>query len=578
MLCLQTNELHRLLVICDRCNKEYHPCCLPTELQLIPEGKWYCPECSAVCHVCCKSLRPSITSATKCICRTCHREYHEKCIEHSNYKCCNRPPSEEIPEITAEYEQHGRDGTTEEEGITSTLTQPSLLGLPDELLNMLRESKDSYSGVDKLDNAQKIRCNAYFFLEVAKTMTEYNGSKGPLLLLDALTFYSSRLANMFGFEPHEILVPNNGGDAQEMLQFNGLFCNTIKSSALEFLVREPTSRVPFLGVFLDYCGTVSLYKRDIEILFIKKMLMAKSVLAITFNVREKGGREVQTQTAHKAVREYSKKYGYTAKLIDSYTYGLMFFVCYRMESGGTGGEHAELQSLMQMDFIEKESESLAEKKREGDDMDNASTSVDQTTIPSCAAPSRVGESPEINRRHQPRSPASPSSNMGHNKEKSEFVGKKRKRHSASLSSHIGRNRQGQFTPFQIKHINTAIYTDITGNWEYIWKSIKERKIFTKREAKRNRQDVIRYWKKIIAEKKDMVKSLEKHFEQYKYVVADIIKAKGKVCNLENLKIYWQHSKLDEEFPSKLKKVMKLTNRSSVIYSDLIFVYVAHIIG
>lgn len=45
-MCWEDADVARIL-LCDRCDAEYHTYCLEPPLEEVPEGEWYCPRCSA---------------------------------------------------------------------------------------------------------------------------------------------------------------------------------------------------------------------------------------------------------------------------------------------------------------------------------------------------------------------------------------------------------------------------------------------------------------------------------------------------------------------------------------------------
>lgn len=154
--------------------------------------------------------------------------------------------------------------------------------------------------------------------------------RGKLLILDALSFYSSRMANMCGFPPEDIIVPNNGPDSRAMLEFDGKYCTVIQSSVREFIVRDKQD-LRFSGIFLDYCGTVDKNQLDTELLFIKGMLADSCILAVTFAGRAEGGRDAQAEKIDTAIRKHAKNYSYSAEKTAGYSYGrAMFFMCFHL--------------------------------------------------------------------------------------------------------------------------------------------------------------------------------------------------------------------------------------------------------
>ncbi|KAK9153968.1 hypothetical protein Sjap_001448 [Stephania japonica] len=67
------------LILCDRCPSSFHLCCLG--LEVLPEGKWFCPYCR--CAACGKNessrREECLTEETFVHCNQCERKYHQGC-------------------------------------------------------------------------------------------------------------------------------------------------------------------------------------------------------------------------------------------------------------------------------------------------------------------------------------------------------------------------------------------------------------------------------------------------------------------------------------------------------------------
>ena len=87
MVCGYDND-HDGMLLCDRCNLEYHMKCLRPPLDAVPEGEWLCPCCAAhadACTVC----GTSGDDASTLLCDNCDKEYHMHCLT---------PPLLRVPE------------------------------------------------------------------------------------------------------------------------------------------------------------------------------------------------------------------------------------------------------------------------------------------------------------------------------------------------------------------------------------------------------------------------------------------------------------------------------------------------
>lgn len=191
------------------------------------------------------------------------------------------------------------------------------------------KSRDKYDAEAKQFDNHKCEENQLFFLELTQIRKQQN-TWGDLLVLDARTFNTSEHARLSGYKPHQIFVPNNGGDAEEMLSRSGEYSTVVKMSAEEFICQR-LKNTPFQGVFLDYCGTARIYIDDINLLFVRKLLCDHSVLACTFSKRVGGGWKEDRDKAYGKIEQAAFCGDYIIERLHELDYNQMYFFCLRVQ-------------------------------------------------------------------------------------------------------------------------------------------------------------------------------------------------------------------------------------------------------
>ena len=87
MVCGEDNR-HSDMLLCDKCELEYHMTCMGLPRRSVPKGDWFCPCCAAAGDVC--AVCGLVGDDTRTLlCDNCDKEYHMECLT---------PPLTAIPE------------------------------------------------------------------------------------------------------------------------------------------------------------------------------------------------------------------------------------------------------------------------------------------------------------------------------------------------------------------------------------------------------------------------------------------------------------------------------------------------
>jgi hypothetical protein len=153
-------------------------------------------------------------------------------------------------------------------------------------------------------------------------------------LNDNVEFY---IPNPFDFDKF-----NKGRENEEgyTIKYNNRIIHNIFLKDLDYYNFVNTTKLKFAFIYADYCRTFTAHKKDIELTFKKNILLDKSILILTFAIRdvslERANSENSEVSAPSAVPDYVKDmailYGYYAKTIYSecYTQGMYswaFYIC-----------------------------------------------------------------------------------------------------------------------------------------------------------------------------------------------------------------------------------------------------------